>query len=82
MVGFYSNSIGVAFRILPLQAELRSAWTAGGGCPYATLDGAEPRHHTSSSHMGIQNELHYYLRVRIASGPVPDLLKEGHHVIE
>ena len=32
--------------------------------------------------MGIQNELHYYLRVRIASGPVPDLLKEGHHVIE
>jgi len=21
------------------EAELRSAWTAGGGCPYATLDG-------------------------------------------
>jgi len=29
-----------------------------------------------------ENELHYWLRVRIASGPVPDLLKEGHHVIE
>jgi hypothetical protein len=28
-------------------AELRSAWTAEGGRPYANLDGAEPRHHTS-----------------------------------
>jgi hypothetical protein len=27
-------------------AELRSAWTAEGGRPYANLDGAEPRHHT------------------------------------
>jgi len=31
------------------EAELRSAWTAEGGRPYANLDGAEPRHHTSEA---------------------------------
>jgi hypothetical protein len=54
MVGSYFNSDRVAFCILALQAELALGWTAEGGCPYATLDGAESRPYT-----GIRNELHY-----------------------
>src|SRR6266478_519785 len=37
--------------LVPVAAELRSAWTAEGGCPYAGLDGRGGAHpHTAQPH--------------------------------